>query len=107
MMIADIRITEKSFGARLLMTGIKFSIDDGEKVGVIGRNGVGKSTLFGMLAGDDKDFTGEVIYKRGTVVVATEQEHHDVGDQTVLQYLSLIHISEPTRLGMISYAVFC
>jgi len=86
-MIADISITEKSFGPKALMHGIKFSIDDGEKVGVIGRNGVGKSTLFGILAETDKDFTGDVIYKRGTVVVATAQEHHDLGETTVLQYV--------------------
>ncbi len=86
-MIADITITEKSFGPKVLMSGVKFSIDDGEKVGVIGRNGVGKSTLFGILAGVDKDFTGEVIFKRGTVVVTTAQEHHDMGDTTVLQYI--------------------
>jgi ATPase subunit of ABC transporter with duplicated ATPase domains len=86
-MIADITVTEKSFGPKLLMSGIKFSIDDNEKIGVIGRNGVGKSTLFGILTGSDKDFTGDVIYKRGTVVVATQQEHHNLGDQTVLQYV--------------------
>lgn len=86
-MIADITITEKSFGPKALMHGIKFSIDAKEKIGVIGRNGVGKSTLFGILADIDKDFTGDVIYKRGTVVVATAQEHHDMGDTTVLQYV--------------------
>ncbi len=86
-MIADITVTEKSFGPKLLMSGIKFSIDDNEKIGVVGRNGVGKSTLFGILAGTDKDFTGDVIYRRGTVVVATQQEHHNVGEQTVLQYV--------------------
>ena len=86
-MIADITITEKSFGPKVLMSGVKFSIDDGEKVGVIGRNGVGKSTLFGIVAGVDKDFSGEVIFKRGTVVVTTAQEHHDMGDTTVLQYI--------------------
>lgn len=86
-MIADITVTEKSFGPKVLMHGIKFSIDDGEKVGVIGRNGVGKSTLFGIVAGVDKDYTGDIIFKRGTVVVSTAQEHHDVGEQTVLQYV--------------------
>ena len=50
-MIADINITEKSFGPKILMNKIKFSIDDSEKVGVVGRNGVGKSTLFGILTG--------------------------------------------------------
>jgi len=107
-MIADITVTEKSFGPKVLMRGIKFSIDDGEKVGVIGRNGVGKSTLFGILAGTDKDFTGEVIYKRGTVVVATAQEHHEMGDTTVLQYVlqglpeysDLSHIIESYPLTM-------
>ncbi len=86
-MIADITITEKSFGAKVLMSGIRFSVDDGEKVGVVGRNGVGKSTLFGILAGTDKDYTGDIIFRRGTVVVATAQEHHDMGDTTVLQYV--------------------
>lgn len=86
-MIADITITEKSFGSKALMSNIKFSIDDGEKVGIIGRNGVGKSTLFGILAGTDKDFTGDIIYRRGTTVVATAQEHHGMGETTVLQYV--------------------
>lgn len=86
-MIADITVTEKSFGPKTLMHGIKFSIDDGEKVGVIGRNGVGKSTLFGIISGTDKDFTGDIIFKRGVTVVSTAQEHHDMGDTTVLQYV--------------------
>jgi ATPase subunit of ABC transporter with duplicated ATPase domains len=108
-MIADINITEKSFGPKILMNKIKFSIDDSEKVGVVGRNGVGKSTLFGILTGADTDFTGEIIYKRGTVVVSTAQEHHDMGDTTVLQYVlaglpeyaTLSHIVEtyPDTMG--------
>lgn len=107
-MIADITITEKSFGPKTLMSGIKFSIDDGEKVGVIGRNGIGKSTLFNILAGTDKDFTGDIIYKRGTVIVSTAQEHHDMGETTVLQYVlqglpeytDLSHIIESYPLTM-------
>ena len=99
-MIADISIAEKSFGPKLLMHGVKFSIDANEKVGVIGRNGVGKSTLFGILAGTDTDFTGEVIYKRGTVVVATAQEHHNLGETTVLQYV-LSGLPEYTKLSHI------
>lgn len=99
-MIADVTVAEKSFGPKLLMHGVKFSIDDGEKIGVVGRNGVGKSTLFGILAGTDKDFTGDVIYKRGTVVVATAQEHHNLADMTVLQYV-LSGLPEYPRLSHI------
>lgn len=96
-MIVDVHITEKSFGPTVLMTGVKFSVDDGEKVGLIGRNGAGKTTLFGILTGADKDFTGSIIFRRGSVVVATAQEHHDVGDITVLEYI-LSGLPEYARL---------
>ena len=86
-MIADIHITEKSFGDKTLMRDVKFSVDDGEKVGVVGRNGVGKSTLFSILAGTDTDYTGEVIFRRGITVASTAQEHHGLGDMTVLAYI--------------------
>jgi ATP-binding cassette subfamily F protein 3 len=108
-MIADISITEKSFGPKSLMQNVRFTINDAEKIGIIGRNGVGKSTLFGILNGTDKDFSGDIIYKNGSVVVATQQEYHDVGDKTVLQYVlqglpeysDLSHIIEtyPEKMG--------
>ena len=86
-MIADIHITEKSFGDKTLMKDVKFSVDDGEKVGVVGRNGVGKSTLFGILSGKDTDYTGEIIFRRGITIATTAQEHHGLGDQTVMSYI--------------------
>lgn len=86
-MIADIHITEKSFGDKTLMKDVKFSVDDGEKVGVVGRNGVGKSTLFGILSGKDTDYTGEIIFRRGITIATTAQEHHGLGEQTVMAYI--------------------
>lgn len=86
-MIADVHITDKSFGDKQLMSDVKFSVNDGEKVGLIGRNGVGKSTLFGMLAGADGDYRGSVVFRRGSTIVATAQEHHSLGDITVLEYI--------------------
>lgn len=97
-MIADITITEKSFGSKSLLANVRFSIDNKEKVGIVGRNGVGKSTLFGILAGTDKDFSGDIIYRNGMVVVATQQEHHGVNDLTVLQYV-LAGLPEYTDLS--------
>lgn len=107
-MVADITITEKSFGPKVLYTDVSFSIDDGEKIGVVGRNGVGKSTLFGIVAGTDTDYTGEVIFRRGTTVVATAQEHDVGAEMTVLQYVlsglpeyaELSHIVETYPLSM-------
>ena len=101
-MIADIHITEKSFGDKTLMKDVKFSVDDGEKVGVVGRNGVGKSTLFGILAGMDNDYTGEVVFRRGITVATTAQEHHGLGDQTVMAYI-LSGLPEYPELKKIIY----
>jgi len=99
-MIADIAITEKSFGPKSLMKNVRFAINDSEKIGIIGRNGVGKSTLFGILSGTDNDYSGDIIYRTGAVVVATQQEYHSVGDQTVLQYV-LQGLPEYTTLSHI------
>lgn len=86
-MIADVTITEKSFGPKSLMADVRFTVDEHEKVGVIGRNGIGKSTLFAILSGVDHDFTGEVNFKRGASLVSTAQDYHDFGDITALQYI--------------------
>ena len=86
-MIADINISEKSFGDKILMTNVKFSIDDGEKIGIVGRNGIGKSTLFNILSGSDKDFSGEIVFRRGVSVASTAQEHHNLADISVINYI--------------------
>jgi ATPase components of ABC transporters with duplicated ATPase domains len=86
-MILSVEITEKSFGNKQLLQNVKFSIDEGEKVGLIGRNGIGKSTLFGILLGRDQDFSGEVIFRKGSVIASTQQEYSSVGEQTVLNFI--------------------
>lgn len=86
-MLLQVEIAEKSFGTKSLFSHLKFDVDDHEKVGIIGRNGIGKSTLFGIIEGRDNDFTGRVIIRRGATVVGTSQEYHDVGDKTVTEYI--------------------
>ena len=87
MPILDVDVSEKSFGPKNLMSNIKFSINAGEKVGLVGRNGVGKSTLFNILSGTDKDYSGQIIYQNGTIIATTNQEHHAGNNQTVLDYI--------------------
>jgi ATPase subunit of ABC transporter with duplicated ATPase domains len=86
-MIVSIDITEKSFGDKSLYTNLKFDIQPGEKVGLIGRNGTGKSTLLQMITGDDKDFQGDIDIKRDTVIIASRQEHHGLEDISALDYI--------------------
>ncbi len=86
-MIISASIEEKSFGDKLLFKDASFFVDDGEKVGVIGRNGEGKTTLFRILMGEDTDFQGELVVGKGNAVVATRQEHHGFEDLPVLEYI--------------------
>lgn len=97
-MILSVEITEKSFGNKQLLQNVKFSIDEGKKVGLIGRNGIGKSTLFGILLGRDQDFSGEVIFRKGSVIASTQQEYSGVGEQTVLDFI-LNDLPEYARLS--------
>ena len=86
-MILSANINEKSFGSNLLYSDVSFDIQDGERVGIIGRNGTGKSTLFNILSGNDIEYQGELQFKRGAVVVSSRQEHHGYEDKTVLEYI--------------------
>ncbi len=53
----------KSFGADVIVDGITFGIAEGEKIGLIAKNGTGKSTLLNILAGTDTPDSGTVIYR--------------------------------------------
>lgn len=86
-MLLSIDISEKSFGDKLLYSNLRFDIQPGEKVGLIGRNGTGKSTLLHLITGDDVDYQGSIDIKRGTTVIASRQEHHGHEDKTVLGYI--------------------
>lgn len=86
-MIVSVDVTEKSFGSKLLYDNLRFDIQPNEKLGIIGRNGTGKSTLLHIITGDDKDFQGDIAIKRGTVIVASRQEHHGHEEKSVLEYI--------------------
>lgn len=86
-MLISADIEQKTVGNKPLLTNLQLTVDTNEKVAIIGRNGVGKTTLFHVLTGEDKDFAGKVSVRQGTRIVATRQEHHDLGEQTVIDYV--------------------
>ena len=87
LMLLQVEVNEKSFGTKAIFTHLKFDVNDHEKVGLIGRNGIGKSTLFGIIEGRDKDYSGRIIIRKGATVVGTSQEYHEAGDKTVVEYI--------------------
>ncbi len=55
----------KSFGADVLLGGITFGIDEGDKVGLIAKNGTGKSTLLNIIAGHEGHDSGKITFRNG------------------------------------------
>lgn len=86
-MIANIDIAEKSYGDKILYAGLEFKLNAHEKVGLIGRNGTGKTTLFNILTGADTDFAGDVYFRKNLVVIDSRQEHHGYEDTPILEYI--------------------
>ena len=79
----------KSFGDRMLIDNLSFTVPPGAIVGIIGPNGAGKSTLFKLLAGKEQPDSGEVIIG-STVNMAFVDQHRDVleNDKTVWEDVS-------------------
>lgn len=86
-MVIKVELDEKSFGHNVLYKDLSLSINANERVGLIGRNGTGKTTLFNIIMGLDKDYAGEVTIRRGSVVIASRQEHHGYEQLSPLEYI--------------------
>lgn len=55
----------KSYGDRLLFADVTFGIEEGDKIGIVARNGTGKSTLLRIIAGLEEADSGSVVGSRG------------------------------------------
>ncbi len=75
----------KSYGTRVIFDDISFSIHEGDKIGVIGVNGTGKSTLLRIIAGVDQADSGEIITMNGMRMGYLPQNPLFVEGTTVLQ----------------------
>ncbi len=80
----DVQNLTKSFGALLLFEDISFSIAEGQKVGLIAKNGTGKSTLLSILCGKEGYDSGAIVYRRDLKVGFLEQSPHFDPDDSVL-----------------------
>lgn len=69
----DVQNLSKSFGAHVLFENISFSISEGQHVGVIAKNGTGKTTLLSILTGKEGYDSGDIIFKRDLKIGTLEQ----------------------------------
>lgn len=74
-----------SFGSRILFEGVNLSFDEGNRYGLIGANGSGKSTFMKILVGDFDPSTGFVTVAQGVRVGVLRQDHYQYDEYTVLE----------------------
>ncbi len=93
----DVQNLTKRFGAQVLFDGISFSISEGQKVGLVARNGTGKSTLMSVLMDKEGHESGDIIYRRDLKVGYLEQSPKFDENETVLE-ACFNHQGDPEKI---------
>lgn len=80
----DVQNVSKAFGAHVLFKNLSFSIAEGQRVGLIARNGTGKTTLLSIVSGHESCDSGNIIFRNGIKVGYLEQTPKFDANDTVL-----------------------
>jgi ATP-binding cassette, subfamily F, member 3 len=86
-MLLSVTIDKKTAGAKELFHDLRLVLAPKEKVAIIGRNGVGKTTLFNIISGADEDYEGNIERRAGLRTVTTRQEFDLHENQSVVEYI--------------------
>ena len=95
--LLDVQNISKAFGAHILFENISFSIAEGQHVGLIAKNGTGKSTLLSLLSGKESVDSGSIIFRRDIKVGFLEQEPKFDPEESVLD-ACFNHQGDPDRI---------
>lgn len=93
MSLYNAKNVEFSFGAELLFRGVSFEIERNDKIGLVGRNGCGKTTLFKLMRGELIADAGELVKSQDAVLGYMEQ--HVVRDSSVSMYDEVLSVFAP------------
>ena len=93
----DVQRLSKSFGSLVLFEDISFSVAEGQRVGLIAKNGTGKSTLLSILTGHEGYDAGEIIYRRDIRVGMLEQSPRFDPEESVLD-ACFNHQGDPEKI---------
>lgn len=95
--LLDVQNISKAFGAYVLFENISFSIAEGQHVGLIAKNGTGKSTLLSLLSGKESVDSGSIIFRRDIKVGFLEQQPKFDPEESVLD-ACFNHQGDPDRI---------
>lgn len=98
--VVDVKNVRKSFGDRLLIDGMDFSLPANGIVGVVGPNGAGKSTLIKMIMGKDTPDSGTITVGETVNMVGVGQERMDELDSTKTVFQEITDEMDEIELGM-------
>ena len=73
-MYLSVKGIEKIYQGQEVLSDISFSVDEGQKIALVGRNGIGKSTILKIIAGIEKADSGSVVFASGKVATYLPQE---------------------------------
>ncbi|MGN1317672.1 MAG: ABC-F family ATP-binding cassette domain-containing protein [Lachnospirales bacterium] len=90
MNLLSVENISKSYGEKIIFDNITFGIDTGDKIGVIGVNGTGKSTLLKIVAGVDEADSGKIVTMKGLRVSYLPQTPYFNENETVIDYVHRI-----------------
>lgn len=108
MNILNIEHISKIYGEKVIFEDASFGVQEGDKVGIIGINGTGKSTLLKMLAGEEVPQTGQIIMQNNVRLAYLPQNPQFPENATILSYIQDCEAewkvqSNLTQLGIIEY----
>ena len=95
--LLDVQNISKAFGAHVLFENISFSIAEGQHVGLIAKNGTGKSTLLSLLSGKESVDSGSILFRRDIKVGFLEQQPKFDPEESVLD-ACFNHQGDPDRI---------
>ena len=85
MILVDLAGVTRAHGDRTIFAEMSWAVADGARIGLIGANGTGKSTLLRTIAGVEPPDAGTVTRSRGLRIAYLEQEQAPRADRTVLE----------------------
>ena len=81
----------KSYGARTLLAGVSLHVHPGDRVGLVGRNGEGKTTLLRLLAGIEQPDDGRIVLRRDARLGYLRQEVDPTSDRPLIEEVRTVH----------------
>ena len=86
MSVINVEHISKLYGDKLVLEDLSCSVDEGDKIGIIGINGTGKTTLLRMIAGVEEPDEGQIVKQNGIRLAYLPQHPVFPKDATVLSY---------------------